>query len=477
MAKNRINMKKIVFISLFFTMGCKVPSLVQVENKQLIPVVFNQSKDSVNAADIQWRSFFADANLVALIDTALKNNYELLSTVQNIEIAKNNIRIKHADLLPKVSSLVGLGLEKTARYTASGAGNASTEITPGKEVPEPIADIFLGFRASWEADIWGKLHNAKKSAFIKYLKTIEGRKFLITNLVAEVANSYYELLALDNQLDIIQQAIDLQKSELEVVKIQKEAAKVTELAVKQFEAQVYNSESQLYDVKQSIVETENKINFLLGRFPQPILRDKKVFSSTITKNTQLGLPTQLLENRPDIKQAELELQAARLDVKIARAEFYPSVGFNSTLGLQAFKPKYLVSGIEGLAFSLVGDMVTPLINKNAIIAEFNNANANQISALYDYQKMVLTGYVEVSNQVSNLENLEKYYTTKNKESETLTQSIDIAKDLFKSARANYLEILMVQRDALLAKLELVEAKKKQFITVTNIYKALGGGWK
>jgi outer membrane protein TolC len=230
-------------------------------------------------------------------------------------------------------------------------------------------------------------------------------------------------------------------------------------------------------VKQSIVETENKINFLLGRFPQPILRDKKVFSSTITKNTQLGLPTQLLENRPDIKQAELELQAARLDVKIARAEFYPSVGFNSTLGLQAFKPKYLVSGIEGLAFSLVGDMVTPLINKNAIIAEFNNANANQISALYDYQKMVLTGYVEVSNQVSNLENLEKYYTTKNKESETLTQSIDIAKDLFKSARANYLEILMVQRDALLAKLELVEAKKKQFITVTNIYKALGGGWK
>jgi outer membrane protein TolC len=255
-------MKKIVFISLFFTMGCKVPSLVQVENKQLIPVVFNQSKDSVNAADIQWRSFFADANLVALIDTALKNNYELLSTVQNIEIAKNNIRIKHADLLPKVSSLVGLGLEKTARYTASGAGNASTEITPARKFQSQLQIFFWGLEQVGKL-IFGKLHNAKKSAFIKYLKTIEGRKFLITNLVAEVANSYYELLALDNQLDIIQHSIDLQKSELEVVKIQKEAAKVTELAVKQFEAQVYNSESQLYDVKQSIVETENKINFLL----------------------------------------------------------------------------------------------------------------------------------------------------------------------------------------------------------------------
>ena len=470
-------MKKIVVIFLIFVTACKVPSIIEVENKQVMPSAFNESKDSTNSATIKWQSFFADAALVYLIETALKNNYELLSNVQDIEIAKNAIRIKHADLLPKVSSAVGLGLEKTARYTATGAGNASTEIIDGKEVPEPISDIFLGFRASWEADIWGKLHNAKKSAFIKYLKTVEGRNFLITNLVAEVANSYYELLALDNQLDIIKQAIELQKNELEVVKIQKEAAKATELAVKQFEAQVYNSESQLFDVQQRITETENKINFLLGRFPQPINRDKSVFNSSLPKNIQVGLPTQLLQNRPDIKQAELELQAAKLDIKIARAEFYPSVGFNSVLGLQAFKPKYLVSGIEGLAFSLVGEMVTPLINKNAIIAEFNKANASQIAALYDYQKTILTGYIEVTNQVSNMSNLEKFYSTKSKESETLAKSIEIARDLFKSARANYLEILMVQRDALSAKLELIEARKKQFITITNIYKSLGGGWK
>lgn len=470
-------MKKIVVILLIFVSACKVPSIIEVENKQAIPNTFNDSKDSINSATTKWQSFFADATLMSLIDTALKNNYELLSNVQDIEIAKNAIRIKHADLLPKVSSAVGLGLEKTARYTAAGAGNASTEIIDGKEVPEPISDIFLGFRASWEADIWGKLHNAKKSAFIKYLKTVEGRNFLITNLVAEVANSYYELLALDNQLDIIKQAIELQKNELEVVKIQKEAAKATELAVKQFEAQVYNSESQLFDVQQRITETENKINFLLGRFPQPINRDKNIFNSNFPKNVQVGLPTQLLQNRPDIKQAELELQAAKLDIKIARAEFYPSVGFNSVLGLQAFKPKYLVSGIEGLAFSLVGEMVTPLINKNAIIAEFNKANASQIAALYDYQKTILTGYIEVTNQVSNMSNLEKFYSTKSKESETLAKSIEIARDLFKSARANYLEILMVQRDALSAKLELIEARKKQFITITNIYKSLGGGWK
>ena len=470
-------MKKIIFIVLVFVAGCKVPAIVQVENKQVVPTTFNQSKDSINSADIKWKDFFADAYLAALIDTALKNNYEVLSTFQDIEIAKNNIRIKHGALLPKVNGAVGLGLEKTARYTAAGAGNASTEITEGHEVPEPIGDIFLGFRASWEADIWHKLHNAKKAAFVKYLKTVEGRNFVVTNLVSEIANSYYELLALDNQLDIIQQAIELQKNELEIVKVQKEAAKATELAVKQFEAQVYNSQGQQFDIQQKITETENKINFLLGRYPQNIIRDKSQFNTKNLMAINIGLPSQLLQNRPDIKQAELELQAAKLDVKVARAEFYPTIGINGVVGLQGFKPKYLVSGLEGLAFSFVGDLAAPLINKNAIIAEYNKANANQISVLYDYQKTILNGYIEVSNEMSNIKNLEKYYDLKTKESATLATAIDVAKDLFRSARANYLEVLTVQRDALSAKLELVETKKRQLNAMTNIYKALGGGWK
>ena len=470
-------MKKIGLIFLVFTAACKVPAILQVDNKQVVPTTFNQSKDSINSADMNWKIFFADPYLIALIDTALKNNFELLSTFQDIEIAKNSIRIKHGDLLPKVNTAVGLGLEKTARYTAQGAGNASTDITPGTEVPEPLTDIFLGFRASWEADIWGKLHNAKKAAVIRYLKSVEGKNFIVTNLIAEIANSYYELLSFDNQLDIIHQAIDLQKNQLEILKVQKEAAVATELAVKQFEAQVYNSQSQEFDIQQKITETENKINFLLGRFPKHIDRDKSTFTSQVLKNVQLGVPAQLLQNRPDIKQAELELQAAKLDVKIARAEFYPSVGITGMLGLNGFKPKYVLPTMDNLAFSLAGDLIAPIINRNAIQAEFKNATANQISVMYDYQKAILNGYIEVYNQISGIENLNKYYTLKNKEAETLTASIDIAKDLFKYARANYLEVLTVQRDALSAKLELVEAKKNQFIAVINIYKALGGGWK
>ncbi len=470
-------MKKIGLIFLVFIMACKVPSIVQIENKQVIPVSFSQSSDSLNSAAIKWRTFFSDTYLIKLIDTALKNNYELLTNAQDIEISKNNIKIKHANLLPKGNGVVGLGLDKAGRYTASGAGNASTYIIGDKEVPEPITDLFLGFRATWEIDVWKKFRNAKKQAIINYLKTQEGKNFITTNLVAEIANSYYELLALDNQLDIINQAIVLQKNQLEILKIQKQNAVVTELAVKQFEALVYNSEAQQYDVLQKITETENSINSLLARFPQPISRDKSVFNNAIPKAIQVGLPSQLLQNRPDIKQAEYELQMAKLDVSVARAEFLPSFGISGMLGLNGYKPKYVLPSWQNSTFNFAGELASTLINRNAIKAEFNKANAAQISALYDYQKIILNSYTEVYNQMNNITNLSKYYETKTKEAETLTASIDIAKDLFKYARANYLEVLTVQRDALTAKLELVEAKKNQLIAVINIYKALGGGWK
>ena len=457
--------------------SCKVPALPKQPDINPIPSSYSQSTDTSNSADIKWKDFFSDPNLVSLIDTALKNNLELLTTLQDMELARNDVRIRKGLLYPTLAGGIGLGLDKTGRYTAAGAGNASTEITPGKEVPEPITDIAFGFRASWEADIWSKLHTAKKAALARYLKTIEGKNFVVTNLIAEIANSYYELLALDNELDIIRQAIQLQKNELEVVKVQKEAAAATELAVKQFEAQVYNSQSLEFDIQQQITETENRINLLLGRYPQKIERDKTLFTSKIPAMMKAGLPSQLLNNRPDIKQAELELQAAKLDVKVARAEFYPSVGISASIGYQAFKAKYLFEPLESLAFSLAGDLVAPLINRNAIKAEFNKASAIQLQALYEYEKTILTGYVEVSNEMSNIKNLDQLYQTKSSESDALTRSIDVAKDLFRSARANYLEVLISQRDALSAKLELVETRKRQFNSVTNIYKALGGGWK
>lgn len=479
MTMNRSN-KYIIAIALSSSIAyssCKTPSLMKAPPGKETPAVYENKSDTANSGMIQWRTFFNDQYLVALIDTALKNNQELGITLQEIEIARNDIRVRKGLLLPRVEGGLSAGVEKVGRYTSQGAGDASADITPGQGVPEWLTDIRPAAYASWEADIWHKLRNSKEAAVSRYLATIEGRNFVITNLVAEIANGYYELLCLDNKLDIVRQTITLQKNALEIVRIQKQAAAANELAVKKFQAEVLGSQSLEYDLLQKIKAKENEINFLLGRYPQPIERSKLGILQLTPTEVSAGIPSQLLANRHDIKQAELELAAAKLDVKVARAEFYPSLNITAALGFQAFNPKYLVKFPESLLASLAGEVTGPLINKNAIKAEYYSANARQIQAVYNYDRSVLNAFVEVSTELSNISNLQQQFSFKSQQVDTLTASVAIANELFKSARADYLEVLMTQRDMLETKLELAETKLYQFNSIVNIYRALGGGWK
>lgn len=462
--------------------GCKAPmaTVVKDEVKENIPQNFNQEDQgdaNNNSGTTPWRQFFTDPNLVALIETALKNNQELMITLQEIEIAKSGVLAKKGRLTPTVSAGIGAGVKKAGRYTSEGAGDATTEIEPGKEMPDPLGNFEGGLMANWEVDIWKKLRTEKESAVAHYLSTVEGKNFVLSNLIEEVANNYYELLALDNQLDIIQQYTKLQQRALEISKIQKEAAAATELAVKKFEAELAKSKASEFTIRQEITEKENEINALCGRFPQPIVRSKGDFMSMIPQTVYTGIPSQLLANRPDIKQAELELKSSKLDVEAARKEFYPSLEISATLGLEAFKPSYLVKLPESMAASLVGELAGPLINKSAIKANFQTADARQIQALYEYDKTILNAYLDVANLMSKVKNIDQYYKLKSEETQALEKSIDIANQLFKNSRADYLEVLLNQRDALDAKMELVEAKQKQLSTVVDIYKSLGGGWK
>ena len=463
-------------LAVMLTASCKVPAINQSTEKKSVPVAYDANTDSTNSSAIQWRTFFTDKYLVDLIDTAIKNNQELNITLQEIEISRNEIRFRQAPLAPSVTGRLGAGVEKVGKYTSQGAGDASAEITPGKIVPEALGDFTAAVYANWELDIWKKLRNAKKAAITRYLSTVAGRNFVITNLVAEVASSYYELLALDNQLDIVKQNIALQNNALGLVKVQKEAARVTELAVQKFQAEVLKSQSMEYDIRQQIRETENRINFLLARFPQPIARPSSGLLMMQPAEVHTGIPSPLLANRPDIKQAELDLEAAKLDVKVARAEFYPSVGISAAIGLQAFKPSYLVKFPESLLYSIAGDLAAPLINRTAIKAEFKNANARQIQAMYNYERNILNAFLEVSTELSRIENLGKQYDLMSKQVDALNQSIDISNTLFTSARADYLEVLLTQRDALESKLELVETRKQQMNAVVHMYRDLGGGW-
>jgi outer membrane protein TolC len=254
-------------------------------------------------------------------------------------------------------------------------------------------------------------------------------------------------------------------------------ARSTTLAVKRYEAEVAKNQSRIYEVKQQITVTENRINFLLGRTPQAIPRTAAGFMDMQPKMLQVGIPSQLLQNRPDIRQAELELAAADLNIKVARANFYPSFAMKAGLGFDAFDLKYLINTPESLAAMIAGEMVAPLVNKNAIIATYKNANAKQVQAAYEYEQTIIKAYNEVANQLANIANLDKNYQLKRGQVDLLVQSIDVSTQLFKSARADYLDVLLTQRDALEAKKELIETKQKQIVAMVDLYKSLGGGWQ
>ena len=468
--------KSFTLLSIFLTvMSCKTPAVVSSTSNQVVPETYSNNKDTTNMSNIPYKKFFKDKNLQDLIDIAINNNQELMITLQEIEIAKNDIKFRKGRLLPTVNIGAGAGVEKVGRFTSQGAGDFATQSV--EEFPDPLTDFKIAAYANWEVDVWKKLRNSKKAAVTRYLSTIEGKNFVVTSLVSEVADNYYELLALDSQLEFVRQNIKLQTSALEIVKIQKEAARATELAVQKFQAEVLASQNLEFETLQRINETENRINFLLGRFPQEIKRDKTEFLSLQPANVNSGIPSQLLANRPDIKQAELELAAAKLDVKVARAEFYPSLDISAGFGTQAFKTAYLTQFPESMLYSLVGDIAGPLINRNAIKAEFKSANARQLQALYNYERTILNAYLEVATQLSRIANLDKSYDLKSKQVESLNKSIDISNDLFKSARVDYFEVLMTQRDALETKLELVDVKKELLNSRVHIYKQLGGGWK
>lgn len=465
-------------VCLSLVVACKTPALLTRTESRTVPASYTNASnsDSTNTGKVRWADFFTDPNLTTLIETALRNNQELNISLQEIAIASNEIRARQGAYLPFVGIGGAAGVDRVGRFTNIGALEANTEIAEGKGRPEFLPNFLLGPTASWEVDIWRKLRTAKKATVIRYQSSVEGRNFAITNLVAEIANSYYELLGLDNELAIVQQNLEIQTNALKLVRMQKEATRVTELAVRRFEAQVLNTQGLQYGIQQRIVETENRINLLTGRYPQqPIARNSQAFSTLVPALVRTGIPSQLLENRPDIKQAELNLVAAKLDVKVAKADFYPSLNISAAVGFNAYNPELLFSP-ESIFFSLAGGLAGPWINRNAIIASYYSANARQTQAAYQYERTVLNAYIEVANQLSNISNLEKSYDTKARQVEALTQSVAISNTLFNAARADYTEVLFTQRDALESRFQLIETKVQQLNAMVSMYRALGGGW-
>lgn len=462
----------IVLSTLFLLQAC-APTLPMLKEKhQPMPsrypeVIHETAKGDLPPSispETLWKNFFNDPELMNMIDIALKNNQELHIVEQEIQIANNEIMSRQGEYLPKFNAGISGGVEKAERFSTEDANS-------------PVKFSRAGVYASWEVDIWKKLRNASKSAYFTYLASIEGRRYVVTNLVAEVANTYFELMALDNQQEIIETYIKIMTQVKGFVQLQQQAGRVTSLPVKRFEAELLKNQAKKYQVRQQIVVTQNRLNALLGRFPQNVERDSKRFHSLVLSNINSSVPVKLLDNRPDVKRASYELEASKLDVDVARARFYPSLSIEGGAGYEKFNGKHFTESATDPFYAIAASLTAPILNRKAIKADYFSANNKQIQAVYHYEKAMIDAYSDVVNQLNTIMNYDAIYEMKAKEVQALNQAIEISNTLFKSARVDYIESLLTQRDSLEAQIELVDVKKQQLSAYVNLYKALGGGWR
>ena len=433
--------------------------------------------DTSSLKQLNWRDYFSDPLLIALIDTALARNFNLQVSLQRIERARASVRFAKGQQLPVVDGVTSFSQSGFGENSADWAGNEGGTFADGTTLNRTaVPDYYVGMQASWEADVWGRLKNQKLAALANYLASVEGTQFVVTNLIAEIIGNYYDLLALDSELEIIRETLQKQEEALEVVKANKEVGRASALAVQQFQAQLLDTRALERSTRQLVAQTENRINFLLGRYPQPILRSGNLNEFSMPAPINSGIPSDLLENRADIREAKQLVEASKFDLQAAKAAFYPSLTINAGVGLQAFKPEYLVEGPASLAYGFLGQLAAPLINRNAIKAQFQEAKANQLEAMYQYQQTVLNGYIEVYNELIYLDNQQEIVRYSTEENEVLQTSVETSYELYRSGKASYLEVLIAQQNALETQIELIRDRRGLQLGLVNLYRALGGGW-
>jgi multidrug efflux system outer membrane protein len=462
---------------LMFQPGCGIPKLRPALPAPPIPETFNGSMDPENSAQLPIGEFFNDPQLLNLIDQALWGNQELRILAQDIAIANNEVWRRTGAYLPFLSFGLNSSYNKLSTFTPLGADLSQISTPVGGPFPNPLPDFLLAGDITWQIDIWRQLRNARDAQSLRYLGTIDGRNYVVTRMVAEIAENYYRLMGLDKQLETLDGTIALMEQSLALAKAQKEGARGTELGVQRFLAEVRKNQSQKLIVRQEIIQTQNRINFLCGRFPQLVERVSAQFLDLQLQALRLGVPSQLLLNRPDIRQAERELQASGIDIRVARANFFPKVIITSGIGYEAFQPQYIFYTPESLIYSVAGGLVAPVINRRAIQAEFMNANARQLQALYEYQRTVLNAFTEVVNRISKVQNYSQSIELKRQQLASLELAVDAANKLFQNARLEYLDVLTVLRDRNEARIVLIETKQEQLSAIVNAYQALGGGWR
>jgi NodT family efflux transporter outer membrane factor (OMF) lipoprotein len=456
--------------------GCSAPSVdVQVTDRPLPASWTGAAPVRPRPKAVDWHKWIDDPDLQRIIEGALADSPDVAIAAQRIEMARAGVLRVGGALLPSVTAGAGAGFVKPGRYTAEGSGNATTDISPGIPTPTHLPDLAFGVQASWEIDLWGRLHNLRKSAQAQTKASEAARDLVRTAVVGDLAAAYIELVALDHADHILAQSIEQQKEVAEVLRLHKNAGRANELAIQQFAAELAATEALRRETAREAAEWEVRINVLAGRYPQPIDRNKAMLFVDLPDEVSAGVPSDLLAHRPDLREAEALIQAAKCDLHAAQAAFFPSVTLTAGLGYQAYNPLYLLHTPSSLAYSFAGGLLAPILNRRELDAQFNIAKAAQVQAVLLYQRAVLGAVGEVTAALANLEALKELLALRKTRQAALVRATEVADLLFRAGKASYLELLMTRQASLEAELDVVEVWKRRRLAHVHLYRALGGG--
>lgn len=466
---NRINIKYTFFTAIFLGMALSCKVTKPYEQPQLNSNDLyrgHQTTDTTTIATLPWERLFADTVLKALIREGLYNNLNLKIAVQKIYEAQAALGQSKAALLPSLSA--------SANVTRSKLSGPSLGYPAGAGPSTLTTQYQLGLSTSWEADIWGKLTSAKRAAYNNLLQTDAAKRAIQTQLIADIANNYYALLALDKELEITTSTLQSRIKNVETMKDLKEGAVVNGAAVVQAEANRYAAEVAIPDLKRSIRETENALDILVGRQPGALNRTKLDEQKTID-SLQTGIPSQLLKNRPDVQQAQYAFRSAFENTNVAHTYFYPQLTITASGGWANLQLKDFFNG--SIFYNIAAGLTQPIFNQGINKARLKTAQAQQLEALYGFQQTLLVAGQEVSNALYAYQTASEKGGARSKEIAALTKAVEYTNELLRySSATNYTDVLTSEQNLLAAQLDGVNDRLQQLQAVVNLYRALGGGW-
>ena len=419
------------------------------------------SQDSISMAEVSWRELFTDPLLERHIEQALRQNIDIRIALQQIDAAEAYLSRAKAGYYPTVFA----GLSAVHQENPSGS----------RTLPGSFDQFELSADLSWEADIWGKIKSNERAQNAAFLQSVAAHKAVKTELVAGVATLYYQLLALDEQMETTLETVANRTSSQETIEALKEAGIVSEVGVKQSEAQLLRARAVVVDLENEIRLTENALSILMGDPPHPIERTD-LDQQQITTPLSLGVPLLLLRNRPDIIAAEYNLIEAFQLRNVAKSNFYPSLRLSATAGFQSLDLADLLN-TNALFASMAGSLTQPIFNRREIKTQYEVAKAQQEIAFLNFKRAILEASQEVSDALANYAAVEKKLQIKAAELEAYRLATEYSEELLSNGMANYLEVLTARESVLNTQLELINLRFSELSTLVDLYQALGGGWK